>query len=52
MKKSGPKLTLRKETIRALIDKDLARVAAGNGALEVAAESQEKQCTLLAVVAR
>lgn len=45
MKKSLPKLVLRKETLRALAAMDLARVIGGDAdAAQVAKETGAKQC--------
>ena len=51
MKKSPRKLALRKETVRALGDKELALIIGGDA--QLAAETGDKQCTaVLAVLPR
>ena len=49
MRKSPPKLALRKETVRALSGTDLTRVI--GGAPDLAAQSGAKECPAAAVVA-
>jgi hypothetical protein len=51
MKKSLPKLVLRKEIIRALSGKDLTRViGGGSDAAEVSTQSGDKQCPAPAAI--
>jgi hypothetical protein len=47
MKKSPPKLVLRKETLRALSGMDLARIIGGGdpGASDLVAQTGAKQCS-------
>lgn len=53
MRKSIPKLALRKETVRTLAPADLTRVHGGSDAdaAQAVAESTPKQCTAAAAVA-